>query len=311
MATLESLRRQEEGAEDLESIVAAMKSISAVRIRQFRAAVEALEEYGTTLELAFQVALRARRRLPVTEVSDDAAQVAIVFGADQGLAGQFNVRVLEFAAAHLPVLSRGARRGDGSRRGPTHIFAVGERVASILGSREIAVAERFPVPGSVDGVGPVVQDLILACRAWREDQGIERFTLFYNDYRGGASYEPVRRALLPLDPEWFEELRDRPWAGPSLPDYRPHWPELFRSLVREQLYITLYRACAESVASENASRLSAMESAETRIDERLSKIRGRLNRQRQQVITEELLEVVSGFQVLEEERARSKGEPPF
>jgi F-type H+-transporting ATPase subunit gamma len=236
--------------------------------------------------------------------------VVIVFGADQGLAGRFNVRILEFVESHLVLPARaGPGETPDGDAGPIHVFAVGERVSALLRSREIAVARDFSVPGSVNGVGAVVRDLVLACTEWREDQGAERFTLFYNDYRGGASYQPVWRALLPLDPEWLEELRTRRWPGPSLPSHRPDWPRFFGSLVQEHLYITLFRALAESVASENASRLSAMESAESRIDERLREIRGRANERRQQVVTEELLEVIAGFQVLEERREAARGNP--
>lgn len=291
MATLQALRRQVEGAEDLHSIVRAMKSISAVRIRQFRVAVESLEDYARTLELGFHASLRGRRRIPLPHPAPDAPAVAVVFGADQGLAGQFNTRVLELAEE--------AAADSASRE--LHVFAVGARLAERLAARRRRVAERFPAAGSIDEVGGVVRDLLVTCRRWREERGVERFTLFYNDYRGGASYEPVRVELLPLEAGWLQRLREEPWPGPSLPAYRIEWPALFELLVREHLFVTLYRACAESGAAENASRLSAMEAAESRIEERLGRLEDRLNRQRQQAITEELLEVVSGFRALEEE----------
>ena len=68
----------------------------------------------------------------------------------------------------------------------------------------------------------------------------------------------------------------------------------------------IYRACAESMASENASRLSAMLAAESRIDERLSELQRRVNQSRQQSLTQELLEVIAGFEVLSTEAGRAQ-----
>lgn len=288
MGTLEGLRRRIEGAEDLKSIVGAMKSISAVRIRQFRTAVAALEDYDRTLDLSFQICLRRHGPGPLLEPVAGTRAVAIVLGADQGLAGQFNNRVLEFARDHL----------GGLHREGLVFFAVGGRVADRLAARGIEVIERFPAPGTVEGVGSVVQDLLVACEIWREEHGVGRFTLFYNAHRGGARYEPRRQGLLPLDPERLEELRSAPWEGPSLPTFYLPWPDLFTSLVREHLFVALFRACAESVASENASRLSAMEAAESRIDERLGELGRQFDHRRHEAITEELLDIISGFEAL-------------
>lgn len=284
MATLEALKRRLEGAKDLQSIVKAMKSLSAVRIRQFREAVAALGGYADTLELGFQILLRDQRDVQLPAPDEDARRVVIIYGAEQGLAGQFNTRILEAAERALA----GA-----------DLFVVGERLAGRLTASGRTIARRFPAPGSVDAITRLVGDLVMAIQTWREEQGVERFVLFYNRYTGGASYEPRRVELLPLDRDWLDALRHREWSGPSLPMHRESWPTLFRAVLREYLFIALYRGCAESLASENASRLSAMEAAESRIEERREELQRRYNRQRQQAITEELLEIVAGFEALE------------
>ena len=71
-----------------------------------------------------------------------------------------------------------------------------------------------------------------------------------------------------------------------------------RALVREYLFISLFRACAESLASENASRLAAMERADKNIDELLETLHDTFHRLRQSSIDEELFDVISGFEVL-------------
>ena len=70
------------------------------------------------------------------------------------------------------------------------------------------------------------------------------------------------------------------------------------ALIRGYLFVSLFRACAESLASENASRLSAMERAERNIDELLETLHGTFHRLRQSGIDEELFDVISGFEAL-------------
>jgi F-type H+-transporting ATPase subunit gamma len=71
-----------------------------------------------------------------------------------------------------------------------------------------------------------------------------------------------------------------------------------RALIREYLFISLFRACAESLASENASRLAAMQRADKNIDELLENLNGTFHRVRQSGIDEELFDVISGFEAL-------------
>ena len=77
-----------------------------------------------------------------------------------------------------------------------------------------------------------------------------------------------------------------------------------RALIREYLFVSLFRACAESLASENASRLAAMQRADKNIDELLEHLNGTFHRLRQSGIDEELFDVISGFEAL------SKGKAP-
>ena len=76
---------------------------------------------------------------------------------------------------------------------------------------------------------------------------------------------------------------------------------LFSALVRQYLFVSLYRAYTESMASENGARLSSMQAAEKNIQERLEELTAMHRQQRQESITSELLDIVSGFEALKEE----------
>lgn len=295
MLTLEQIRRQVQGAEDLHSITKAMKALAAVRIRQSRRAVESLDRYERSLELALQVAVRNRpREVRLEEESGVSRGVGVVvFGSDLGLAGRFNIRIADFA---LETLAEEHPVDE-----PRAVLAVGSRVAGQLEAQGQPVLFHLPAPDSVDAVTPTVQDLLMAIQRMRVERGLERFHLFYNHYHQGATYRPHRVHLLPINVDWLQGLEERPWPTDVLPTFRMPWDRLFSALVREHLFVTLYAAAAFSQASENASRLASMEAAERRIEERLGELEGRFNQQRQQRITEELLDLVVGYLALEEE----------
>ena len=80
------------------------------------------------------------------------------------------------------------------------------------------------------------------------------------------------------------------------------WHDLFSAVARQYLFISLYRACAESLASENASRILSMQAAEKNIEDRLAELQTEFHHQRQTSITEELLDVVTGFEALSQQR---------
>jgi F-type H+-transporting ATPase subunit gamma len=104
--------------------------------------------------------------------------------------------------------------------------------------------------------------------------------------------------LLPLDAQWQNDLAKQTWPTGKLPEIVGGDTLTLRALIREYLFISLFRACAESLASENASRLAAMERADRNIDELLEDLQRTFRRLRQSGIDEELFDVISGFEAL-------------
>jgi F-type H+-transporting ATPase subunit gamma len=224
--TIDQVGRQLQSARDLHSISRAMKALSAVRIRHSRRAVEALERYGRTVDLALQVALT--HRPPGVRLTDEdvgSRTGAVVFGSDMGLAGRFNIRITEYALEHLS-----ERHPD---TGDHFVLAVGARVEGALKGAGARVSGTFAAPDSIEAVVPTVQDLLLAIEELRARRRVERLYLFYNHYRSGATYRPHMVHLLPLNAEWLSGLEKRPWPTPVLPRFRVPWERLFSELVRE------------------------------------------------------------------------------
>ena len=122
--------------------------------------------------------------------------------------------------------------------------------------------------------------------------------VFHNRPLSGALYEPVSQRLLPLDAQWQQGLAKIHRPTTNLPEVMGGGSATLRLLIREYLFISLFRACAESLASENASRLAAMERADKNINDLLEQLHGSFHRLRQSSIDEELFDVISGFEAL-------------
>ena len=105
-------------------------------------------------------------------------------------------------------------------------------------------------------------------------------------------------ACCPLDETWRRKLAEIPWPAKNLPEVIGSGTATLRALIREYLFVSIFRACAESLASENASRLAAMQRADKNIDELLVTLHGTFHQLRQSSIDEELFDVISGFDAL-------------
>jgi F-type H+-transporting ATPase subunit gamma len=215
---------------------------------------------------------------------------AVVFGSDQGLVGQFNEVVADYAVKTLGALSA-----------KPEVWAVGERVQERLVDAGMPLVGLFAVPNSVNAITPLVGQILVESET-RHGQGqVTELHLFYNRPTSGTAYAPVSQRLLPLDEDWRRKLAELPWPTGNLPEVMGGVAATLRALIRGYLFVSLFRACAESLASENASRLAAMQRADKNIDELLDDLNRTFHRLRQSGIDEELFDVVSGFEALSAE----------
>jgi F-type H+-transporting ATPase subunit gamma len=291
METLESIRRRIQSAQDLYGIVRTMKALAAASIRQFERSVEAVEAYNRTVETGLRIVLQEQAAPPEERAPrQQAERLAIIFGSDQGMCGQFNENIVSFA-------SRDIEETSGEKGQPAQMV-VGLRAALLLEESRGIIQEQFSVPSSVVGINPAVQSLLLRINHWREEQEVERVTLYYNRPGSGASYQPVRMQLIPVDMSLFQGSIKELCPSRSLPMYTLERERLLAALLRQYLFVQLFRAYAESLASENASRLMTMQAAEKNIQERLGELNAIYHSRRQDSITSELLEIISGFEVL-------------
>jgi F-type H+-transporting ATPase subunit gamma len=233
------------------------------------------------------------RALPADEQQDSEPRDrwgVVIFGSDQGLCGQFNEHIAEFSLNTL--------NGMHIRHRDRLVTVVGRRAGARIDRMGQEMETTFSVPGSVEGIVPTVQELLVRVADWRTNQQVHHILLFYNRSTSKITYEPHMVQLFPIDPDWLEQARAAEWPSRRLPVIFMDWEELFRGLNRQYFFVTLYRAMAESLASEHAARLASMQAAEQNIEEHLNEFNTAYQQQRQKVITDELLDIVSGFEAL-------------
>jgi F-type H+-transporting ATPase subunit gamma len=287
--TTASLRQKIDSAKDLRSVVRAMKAVAASNIGQYEDSVRALADYYHSVELGLGVCLRAETQENpfVGERQRSLSIDAVVFGSDQGMVGQFNDIVSDFALNKLSELP-----------GKSRIWAVGERVHSRLVDSGLTVLSPFELPASVKGIAPLVGEILVETQNRQNGDLDSELYLFYNRPRTAAVYSPIAQRLLPLDKEWLHKLIEKTWPSGRYSQIFGDGKATLRALINEYLFVSIFRGCTESLASENASRLAAMERADKNIDELLKDLNENYHRLRKDSIDEELFEVIASFDSL-------------
>jgi len=290
MLTLERLQKKIKTTGDLLSVVKTMKTLAAVNIRQYENAAASLEEYNGVIDMGWQMLFRNQVAFPKTRSPSEG--IILVLGSDQGMCGQFNDVVLQPALAKRDELAE--------RNTKTFFWAVGERIRVAIEDMD-HVAEHHSLPGSIPAINSAVQRIVQQFEAYQRERGIVAFHLLHNKIIKGGTYQPVDLQLLPLDRNWFERLQSHPARKSCLPMIGIDREKIFRYLFHQYLFASLYRAFAQSMASENAARLTSMQAAEKNILETSEELRAKYRETRQSTITAELFDIVAGFEALSDQ----------
>lgn len=281
MQGLQGLKRSINSAENLQSIVSTMKAHASSSINQFQNAARASMEYRKILDMSLYIVLSDEEDLsPVSDVKDGDT-IHIVFGSDHGLAGRFNERIADFASENIP-------------SGEEHkILIIGQQIVQRL-KGEFEIYESFMQPLTPESIGSRVNDLLFTIDDLRDKGEVEEIILYYNTPQDNSTFLEDTELLFPIDLLQISKGKKK-WDSKSIPMYFGEKEKIISDLIRQYFFITIYRAFCYSLASENASRLASMQSADKNIDERLEDLNYQYRRERQNSITEEINDVISGF----------------
>lgn len=294
MAELERERRRIINALQLQSVVRIMKAMASANIMVCEESMRSLNEYNKTIELGLQIVLQNNKGFLASRPEDERRRLgAVVFGSEQGLCGRFNEIVVRYALDRLAEIEHEERK----------VVAVGRRAYNRLQEEGQPVEAHFSFSGDFLGISEVMAGVLARIDQWRLQSDVSSIVLFYNRPLPGRGGEfcPRMAYHFPVDAGWLAGLARKKWISNTLPTYSMQADQLFSSLLREHLFISLYRAFAESLASENFSRLSSMQAAERNIEEHLNALMSRYRKQRQEAISSELLDILTGYEAISSE----------
>lgn len=283
MESLQKLQNNINSAENLQSIVSTMKAHASSNITQFQNAAKASRSYRDVLDKSLYIVFSEEEQIQ-TETYLEGKILHIIFGSDHGLAGRFNERISTYALENIP-------------NDEKHMsIIIGQQVFQRI-QGEISIFDLFSVPQTTESITTMVNKVLFKIDELRNDYIVEKIILHYNRPEDRTGFEEKSEILFPLDLMELSKNKIN-WGSNRIPTYFTDRDKLLSDLIQQYFFITLYRAFCYSLASENQSRLTSMQSAETNIEERLNELNFEYRRQRQNSITEEINDVISGFKAI-------------
>lgn len=283
--TLEHLSRKNDTLTSIRGIVHTMKTLSAINAAPYEQAAQSIESYHQTiLQGLASFVYRTGGVSVLSEALQPNTQLLVVFGSDHGLCGNYNEllanKVVEYSEA-VPMAKQ-------------HILCIGSRMGNALLEQDLSPDVVLMPPASADGVGRLAGDIVTRIEQLGSGQALTNLavTLVFTQRQEHGYQETVTRNLLPLDKSLLQP--EQLWQSRSLPDYTMNSEALLAALIRNHVFASVFRASAEAMVTENATRLSLMQQAEQSVDEQLESVQQELSSVRQDEITNELMDIVIG-----------------
>jgi len=287
MASLLDMRRRIKSVKNTQQITKAMKMVAAAKLKRAQDRVVGSRPFAGKLSevlagLSGKVAGEISH--PLLDERGDDKYLIVLVSADKGLAGAFNANVIKATQAFL------RKHPDKS----AEMVPVGRKGRDFFKRREMKFLEEYI---GLTGAGQVklsdavaIADKVI--KTFTEDESIDKVFLVFTEFKTVLSQKPMIEQLLPI-PRAAEN--EQPQTGAQA-EYIYEQPaaEIFGKLLPKQVETQIYRGMIESVASEQGSRMTAMDSASKNAGELIDTLTLNMNRIRQAAITKEIIEVVSG-----------------
>jgi F-type H+-transporting ATPase subunit gamma len=296
MQAIEELRRRTAGAIDLLQVVRTMRAIAVVGVREFEVAEEGLARYESAVGQGLALALTdtsERQREPVPGPAGRAHGSAsptaegtlgiVAMGSDHGLVGRFNETLAEYIGDLV------------SRSGDVRLMVLGARLAGRLGDVAPEPDVELPMPRTADAMPVSAAEVLLQVEEWQR-QGVSEVRLISNVWVLPGGYSPQELHLLPIDLAAI--TASHPWPPGRLPIVLGARETVVAELLEQYLRITVARALTRSLVAENEARLAATRGAERNIGEQIDELHREYRHAYQGAETEELLDVVAGFEAI-------------
>ncbi|MGE0178361.1 MAG: F0F1 ATP synthase subunit gamma [Sphingomonas sp.] len=293
MASLKALKNRISSVKSTQKITKAMKMVAAAKLRRAQQAAEAARPYSERMaavmtSLAGSVAPGPQSPKLLAGTGKDDTHLLVVCTSDRGLAGAFNTNIVRAARKKAESLI-----ADGKQ---VYFYLVGRKGKAVIG-------RVFPKQIIHQHDTSEIKQLAFAdAQAIANDivdryqtDGIDVVHLFYARFQSALVQEPIGQQIIPVPPV---ESDAAPAGGGAAIDYEPDEDEILTELLPRNVAVQIFRALLENAASEQGSRMTAMDNATRNAGDMINRLTIEYNRTRQAAITKELIEIISGAEAL-------------
>ena len=296
MASLKTLKGRIASVKSTQKITKAMKMVAAAKLRRAQAAAEAGRPYAQRMEsvmasLASKVAVGPQSPRLLAGTGAEQTHLLVVCTSDRGLAGAFNTNIVRAARKKAEELLREGRT--------VHFYLVGRKGRAVLGRlypRQIV--HQHDTSGikfaSFADAQEIARDLVDRFHAGQFDVA----HLFYAHFRSALVQEPVAQQIIPVSLPAATEGAAQAGGSLAAIEYEPDEEEILSALLPRNVAVQVFRAMLENAASEQGSRMTAMDNATRNAGDMINRLTIQYNRTRQAAITTELVEIISGAEAL-------------
>ena len=290
---VEVLRRKIKTTQDLRDIVSNMKMLSSVSIMQYEQADKSLDKYLRNLRDAFHI-LALHHCLPqmTTVKAKHPRYLFLLIGTDNGMVGSFNREIVESAKDYLrekQIVTKDAL-----------FVTVGKRVNVLAESAKLNIYKSYAVSNSLKAVAALSEEVILNIDEAVRKERISEVWIISHHHREHCAVSVERKQIIPFDIKKLQKLHYKKWDTNNIPQIGVAAERLFAELVNEALMISVGKEINASLASEHYTRMTNMQNAEKNIDENLEELNLEYQQQRQEDITDELIDVISGAEAMKD-----------
>ncbi len=309
MASMRSIKRRRESVQSTQQITKAMKLVSTVKLQKARARVEANELYFEILYSTICSILAKTSSLDskYLQKSESAGKAVLVMSSNRGLAGGYNLNIVKLVER------------EGFDKDTTLIYALGRKGLEGLQRKGYKIHKDYS-----DIINdPLYDDCMLLTKELLKEfeaGNIGEIYVAYTDFKNTVVHDPVMRKLLPVEKDDFKALDTGESAedqkllmnygmetemqlpnnfGVAMPGGKTPEERVLNLIIPKYMTNIIYGAFLESIASENAARMQAMDSATENADDMISSLSLQYNRARQSSITQELTEIIAGAEALQ------------
>ena len=288
--TIEALKKRIKVTEDLREIVGTMKALSSVSILQYEQANTALAQYCRNLQDAFQALIKQGGLPNMGAKSEQGKQLVILIGTDNGMVGKFNKEILDKARADL--------KKQGVSLKNTLFLTIGKRIGGLAAQSNLKLYAKYAVANSVKMVNTIAETVIMKIDEATSKEHITSVCVWYHKRNKNEPVSLQKQQIIPFDFAAYQKLKEKPWGTNNLPLMPIERKQMFAALLNEYLTIALASQLNYSLAAEHYTRMTNMQNAEKNIDESLEQMNLEYQQERQENITDELIDVISGAEAV-------------